>query len=75
MLLRKMDSVFVSGFGEVVGFGKLGEIWAFAKDAKTEADTMVKGTKKRAMDRSIGKSSRVRDAGIMPRLGLLVSMP
>jgi hypothetical protein len=30
-----MNIVVVSGFGAVVGLGRLGETWALAKDAKT----------------------------------------
>jgi hypothetical protein len=48
-----MDSVVVSGFGAAIGLGRLGEIWALAKDAKTETDTMPTGTTTRAMDRNI----------------------
>src|SRR5450755_1789901 len=55
ILLRKMDSVVVSGFGAAIGLGMLGEIWALAKDAKTETNTMPKGTTTRAMDRNIKK--------------------
>src|ERR1700722_9551277 len=36
ILLRKIDSVVVSGFGAPVGLGRFGEIWALATDAKTE---------------------------------------
>jgi hypothetical protein len=53
ILLRKMDSVVVSGFGAVVGLGRLGEIWALAMVAKTETNTTQTGTTKRAMDRNI----------------------
>jgi hypothetical protein len=58
ILLRKMDMVFVSGFGGVGGLGKSGEIWALAEDAKTQTDIMQTdimptGTTTRAMDRNI----------------------
>jgi hypothetical protein len=53
ILLRKMDSVVVSGFGAVVGLGRLGEIWALVKDAKTETSTTPTGSTTRAMDRNI----------------------
>src|SRR5271170_3924763 len=53
ILLRKMDNVVVSGFGALVGLGRLGETWALAKDANTETDTMPTGTTTRAMDRTI----------------------
>jgi|HubBroStandDraft_3_1064219.scaffolds.fasta_scaffold779255_1 hypothetical protein len=58
ILLRKMDSVVVSGFGAVAGLGRLGEIWALAKDAKTETDTKPTGTRARAMDRNIKNPPR-----------------
>src|ERR1700722_14867416 len=51
ILLRKMDIVVVSGFGSAIGLGM--RIWALAKDAKTETDTMPTGTTTRAMDRNI----------------------
>src|SRR5580658_7288056 len=53
ILLRKMDNVAVSGFGAAIGLGRFGEIWALAKEAKTETDTMPTGTMTRAMDRNI----------------------
>src|SRR5580704_4884468 len=55
ILLRKMDIVVVSGFGAAIGLGRLGEIWALAKDAKMEKDTMPTGTTTRVMDRDIRK--------------------
>jgi hypothetical protein len=48
-----MDIVVLSGFGAMIGLGRLGEIWALAKDAKTETDTMPTGTTTRAMDGNI----------------------
>src|ERR1700683_4813091 len=53
ILLRKMDIVVVSGFGAAIGLGRSGEIWALAKDAKTETYTMPTGTTTRAIDRNI----------------------
>src|SRR6202050_107964 len=57
ILLRKMDNVVVSGFGAIVGLGRLGETWALAKDARTEIDTKPTGTTTRAMDRNITGSN------------------
>jgi hypothetical protein len=48
-----MDNVVVRGFGAAMGLGRFGEIWALAKDAKTEKDTMATGTTTRAMNLSI----------------------
>jgi hypothetical protein len=48
-----MDIVFVNGFGAAIGLGKSGAIWAWAKGAKMETDTMPTGTTTRAMDRNI----------------------
>jgi hypothetical protein len=48
-----MDRVVVSGFGAPVGFGKFGEIWAFAKDVKTETNNIPTGSATRAMDRNM----------------------
>src|SRR5580658_7718508 len=53
ILLRKMDNVVVSGFGAAIGLGSFGEIWALAKDAKRETDTMATATTTLAMDRNI----------------------
>src|SRR5215469_16553299 len=53
ILLRKMDNVFVSGFGSAIGLGKFGEIWALAKDARTETDIMPTGTTARAIGRTM----------------------
>jgi hypothetical protein len=69
ILLRKIDIVFVSGFGAMIGLGRLGEIWALAKDAKTETDTMPTGTTTRAMDRNIKNPPTSPGGSIMPRLG------
>jgi hypothetical protein len=48
-----MDIVVVNGFGAAIGLGKFGDIWALAKDAKMETDTIPTGTTTRAMDRNI----------------------
>src|ERR1700683_5583758 len=48
-----MDIVAVSGFGAAIGLGRFGEIWALARDARTETETMPTGTTTRAMDRNI----------------------
>jgi hypothetical protein len=53
ILLRKMDSVVVRGFGAVVGLGRFGEIWALARGAGMEADNMPTATTTRAMDRNM----------------------
>jgi hypothetical protein len=37
----------------LIGLGRFGEIWALAKDAKTETDTRPAETTRRAMDRNI----------------------
>src|SRR5580704_1289742 len=58
ILLRKMDNVVVSGFGAAIGFGRLGEIWALAKDARTETNTMPTGSMTRAMDWDIKNPPR-----------------
>jgi hypothetical protein len=42
ILLLKMDSVVVSGFGALIGLGRFGEIWALATDAKRETDITQK---------------------------------
>src|SRR5580692_1731369 len=65
ILLRKMDIVVVSGFGAIVGLGRLGETWALAKDAKTETAAMPTGTTTRAMDRNTtGPNETIRKIGM-----------
>src|ERR1700734_2348076 len=71
ILLRKMDNVVVSGFGAAIGLGRFGEIWALAKDAKTETDTMTTRITTRTMDRNIKilQHLRVGDATGIDELG------
>src|SRR5580693_6292798 len=68
MLLRKMDIVAVSGFGAAIGLGRSGEIWASARDAKTETDSMPTGTTTRAMDWNIEDPPTTPGASIKPQL-------
>src|ERR1700689_806029 len=63
ILLRKMDSVVVSGFGAAIGLGRPGLIWALAKDAKAETNNIPTGTTTRATGRNIKNPPHLGCAG------------